>query len=66
MQVCDHIHQVRYKIIGCCDRLTMIGCDDKLTVIGFGDILTVTSCGDRLMMTLMVYHSSDKDNDKLM
>jgi hypothetical protein len=29
MQVCDHIHQVKYKIIGCCDRLTVTGCGDR-------------------------------------
>jgi hypothetical protein len=32
MKVCSHIHQVRYKIIGFCDRLTVLVCGDKLTV----------------------------------
>jgi hypothetical protein len=32
MKVCDHIHQVSYKIRGCCDRLKVTGCGDKLTV----------------------------------
>jgi hypothetical protein len=57
MQVCDHIPQVRNKIRGCCDRLTVTSC---------GDRLTVTGCGDRLTMTMMVYHSSDMDSHMLM